>query len=136
MECPSTPSGFVGEGRYAGSGESSDQIDGREGGLAGVGGLLLQYVEHDPRGEVELVEKEVVGVDDRDVERSEDARVGEHRVARHEVTRSCWIDADEPTEGRSRSRPAIPRRVRALRLARSAGSERLDAPLGGGVGSR
>ena len=33
-------SGFVGEAGYSGSGESSDQVDGREGWLPGMGGLL------------------------------------------------------------------------------------------------
>ncbi len=65
-------SGPVGEARYAGSGELSDQIDGREGGLPGVGGLFLQHVEHDAWGKVELVEAEFIGMHDFDAERPED----------------------------------------------------------------
>jgi hypothetical protein len=37
----------------------------------GVGGLFSKDVEHDPGGEVELVEQEVVGVDDLNAERFE-----------------------------------------------------------------
>ena len=51
--------------------EPSDQIDWREGRLAGVGSLHSEDIEHDPRGEVELVEQEVVGMDDLAVERPE-----------------------------------------------------------------
>ena len=65
---------FVGEAGHAAAGESSDEVDGREGRLASVGSLLSEDVKHDPRGEVELVEQEVVGVDDLDVERPEHPR--------------------------------------------------------------
>ena len=57
-------SGPVGEARYARSGESSDQIDGREGRLPGVGGLLLQQVQHDSWGKVELAEEKFIGIYD------------------------------------------------------------------------
>ena len=79
---------FVGETGHAAAGESSDEIDGREGRLASVGSLLSENVEHDPRGEVELVEQEVVGVDDLDAERPEHV----HRI----VADVCRDDGISP----------------------------------------
>jgi len=80
--------GFVGEAGNAAAGESSDEVDGREGRLAGVGSLFSEDVEHDPWGEVELVEQEVVGVDDLDAERPEHV----HRI----VADVCRDDGISP----------------------------------------
>ena len=67
-------SGFVGEPGDSGSCQSGEQADGREGRPPGVGSLLSQDVEDDPRGEVELVQEEVVGMDDLDVQGIENGR--------------------------------------------------------------
>jgi hypothetical protein len=59
---------FVSKPRNAGSSESDEQVDWREGRVTGVVGLLAKDVEHDPGGKVELVEQKVLGMDDFEAE--------------------------------------------------------------------
>ena len=80
---------FVGEAGHTAVGESSDEVDKREGRLAGVSSLLgLGGRRARSSGEVELVGKEVIGVDDLDVERPEHV----HRI----VADGCRDDGIGP----------------------------------------
>ena len=68
------PSGFVGEAWCTGSGEASDEVNGRQRRSSSVIGLLAKHVQHNVWREIELVEEEGVGMDDLDAERVENVR--------------------------------------------------------------